>query len=1718
MKKSWFYVTLMVVLAMVFLPLGTIAAPSDPPTSSRSGEPNLKGEKASKTPPVSTPLPPRNADGVQIRLQQAVFDPLQTSPRLAQALTQDAYADDGTGYYLVQFNGPILPEWKGALADAGAVLHDYVPDFAFIVKMNAATAERVQALEMVRWVGFYQPAFRLSNALLPTVQHADPEKTRRIVVRSFTGEPTRALAAEFAGLGARVLAQGVDTGGGTIFELELPETAVANVARLPGVAWVQPKPEPRLANAVARSSVTMNKDAVEHALGIYGENQIVVVGDTGFSTGDTATMHPDFRGHFYKGSWGSGTCGTWADANGHGTHVAGSVLGNGVMDGAVTATHSYAGTNAGIAPEALLWGWGFCDDWSGLPDADPYNDYYGVMYADDPRARVNTNSWGYSASAGTYDAFSRETDRFIWDHPDMVVLFAAGNDGIDADSDGIVDEDSMGVPAGSKNIITVGASENQRAGNAFTWGSAWPGDYPADPINSDLVADDAAGMAAFSSRGPMDDGRLKPDVVAPGTNIVSTRDDSTTGWGVYNDHYLYMGGTSMATPLTAGAGAIVREFYTDTYGIHPTAALVKATLINGAYDMTPGQYRDEVPDGSQDDVIRRADINQGWGRVDLANALVYNAPRQLWFYEHSAGLATGGTYSVTLQTNYAENPFRVSLVWSDREGAEAAHGALVNDLDLEVTGPDGTVYYGNDIIDDGLLDGDVDHTNNVEGIDLAPAIGTYTVTVRGYNVPSGPQPFALVVSGDMEDAGTLQGTVSDAGTGLGIANAQIEATIVPTQTTLNVTSAGDGTYRTPLAPGTYTVTASAYGYMTQTANNVVVADGMTTTQDFALTPAPTYVLSGTVTDANTGWGLFASVEVIPDGYPAETIWTDPWTGAYSVTLTGNYTHTLNVAAWDGIPGYEPQSRQVNLSADTVEDFALEVDVDACEAPGYESSAVTLLSEDFESWPLPAGWNIVNHGGDCVWRAGSDGDADANNTGGSGEYADADSDACDSGTSMDTSLETSVLDLTGHTNPVLEFKSDMYFWSSDTYDVDLSLDGGATWPINLLHRAGADYRGPETITLPMPDAAGQSNVRVRFRYTGSWDYWWQVDEVRVFDTSCSAPADGGLLAGSVYDANTSADLTGAEVQNSLGEVVVAQATPGDPTLSDAFYALYAPTGSQTFTATMSLYQDGVVTGYPVQDGVTNAQDFFLDVGHLTLDPSAFQVWLAAGDSRTHAWTLTNVGAVTVDYTIFEMDSAPPTDVVTDGSFEGGTPNSDWNEFSRNFGTPLCDQVSCGADFSHTGSWYVWFGGTANEERGWVDQDVTLPTGVSTLSFWMMMGMGAGADGYMSVNLGGSELFRVTEDDVSDYGSYTQVSLDVSSFADGGTHNLRFEAYNADGANFDVFVDDVALHIHPSIAWLSESPTTGSIVDSGSQLIDVTFDAGALAPGIYTGTLRVSSDTPANPQDAPVELTVGTAYASVQTGNWSGSAWPGGTGTPTANDLVTITTGTTVTVDSALAHCYGLHVEPGGTLIIPQGNDLTVEGHVENYGKLVQTKPVLDNTYTEFLHLRNQADDETHYYGVEITPDTSGLGTTAVSIWGHHESTSLDEPGDTENRRIDINPTSQNAATVRFYYHESELESGHDYRQVRAWHWDNPGWSLAGSSATTGSLDEYYYVEEAGVSAYSPFVLKDSAVTDPTAIRVTDLAVGDTLRARMWLIGLFVMGSFVYRLWRSREGDR
>ncbi len=210
--------------------------------------------------------------------------------------------------------------------------------------------------------------------------------------------------------------------------------------------------------------------------GLYGANQIIAVTDSGLDRGkyDPNLMHDDFedgngnlRIHPTPGPGiPAGGIKDWVgdgaqDNHGHGTHVAGSILGNGIKSGSDPANHNYPDTCfAGMAPEAKLFFQAVGDNAGGLTGipAD-LNLLFKEAYRCD--ARLHNNSWGSIIfPPGSYTTMSQDVDEFSWSHPDYTIFFAAGNDGVDFDRDGVVDNYKLSSPAAAKNCIAVGASEN----------------------------------------------------------------------------------------------------------------------------------------------------------------------------------------------------------------------------------------------------------------------------------------------------------------------------------------------------------------------------------------------------------------------------------------------------------------------------------------------------------------------------------------------------------------------------------------------------------------------------------------------------------------------------------------------------------------------------------------------------------------------------------------------------------------------------------------------------------------------------------------------------------------------------------------------------------------------------------------------------------------------------------------------------------------------------------------------------------------------------------------------------------------------------------------------------------------------------------------------------------------------------------------------------------
>lgn len=712
-----------------------------------------------------------------IRLRAVEFDTAKEAPGRPPTLKVSAAEIEkiGRNYWIVQFVGPVKPEWGEKIKALGGKLHSHIPENAVLVSMAPQIKEKIQELPFVNWVGLYEPAYKVSPLLTGRRKKFAPNELATLSVKPKDFKPTpkgnitimihdtadlETISEKIEELGGTVITKEKD-----ILRVSLDLSNMDTVAKIVEVKWIEPYALPELFNEVAAD--IMNVQPVWHDFGLDGRKQIIAVADTGLDTGaNNESMHEDFKGkilniHSWKiprglrpyldnSRWDDG--GADVDS-GHGTHVAGSVLGNGSKSSGLIRGIAFGATLVFQAVEQWT-------DWN--PETERRysldDGYYLLGIPDDltslfqqayeEGARIHTNSWG-DREHGQYTTKTRDIDKFVWDHKDMVILFAAGNDGRDDNRDGLVDKDSLSSQSCAKNCISVGASESYRHSGGYqgTYGAFNnPPDipFPKNPILDDRLSDNPEGLAAFSSRGPSDDGRIKPDVVAPGTNILSTRSSKASGkgWGLLepddlnHPYYLYMGGTSMATPLTAGAAALIRQYLIEKCEHKtPSAALVKAILIHGATPL-PGQY-------TPPEIGNIPDYNQGWGRVNLANSLYPPYPVKMEFRDSTDKLGTGEHKTFTFRIGDNTVPFKATMVWTDYPSDPETGGELVNVLRLSVILRGREPVYG------------VPAKNNVQQVTIKnPPVGQYTVRVEGINIGTlvitgERQDFALVVSGGM---------------------------------------------------------------------------------------------------------------------------------------------------------------------------------------------------------------------------------------------------------------------------------------------------------------------------------------------------------------------------------------------------------------------------------------------------------------------------------------------------------------------------------------------------------------------------------------------------------------------------------------------------------------------------------------------------------------------------------------------------------------------------------------------------------------------------------------------------------------------------------------------------------------------------------------------------------------------------------------------------------
>ncbi|MCX7829940.1 MAG: S8 family serine peptidase, partial [Acidobacteria bacterium] len=359
----------------------------------------------------------------------------------------------------------------------------------------------------------------------------------------------------------------------------------------------------------------------------------------------------------------------------HGTHTSGTLVGDNFAN-LSSETNIGHDSADGMAPMAKMYFQDAGDDISGCL-AGLSSDYYLIFQQSyDAGARVHSNSWGSDAE-GEYTTDSFSVDDFCYRNDDFVICFAAGNSGYVSQT--------INTPATAKNCITVGSLTN---------GS----------ILSNKVSD-------FSSKGPTKDGRIKPDLCAPGENILSA--SGTSSSQDRNCDFKAMSGTSMATPTLAGGAVLLRNYFRKGFypsgeehnsdSFEPSSALIKSALVAGAMDVGTKDF---------------PNFSEGFGRINLDRFCFfkvndkYNLRGISYDVRNYAGLKEGEEMVFNFT---AKGYLKIALCWTDPPSSLLSSKTLVNNLDLKVISPSGQVYYGNNFQNGvSVSGGNPDAINNIE--------------------------------------------------------------------------------------------------------------------------------------------------------------------------------------------------------------------------------------------------------------------------------------------------------------------------------------------------------------------------------------------------------------------------------------------------------------------------------------------------------------------------------------------------------------------------------------------------------------------------------------------------------------------------------------------------------------------------------------------------------------------------------------------------------------------------------------------------------------------------------------------------------------------------------------------------------------------------------------------------------------------------------------------
>lgn len=662
-----------------------------------------------------------------IFLRAGVFDTTEGEPRALRIADEPESSD--RQLYLVQMAGPVKEEWLDQLKEAAEIV-SYIPNNAYLVRANRQGLTLIDDMKssqggFIQWSGDYKPAYKIA----PEISLAyDGEIT--VSVQLVTGEQTEDEIQRVASLGAGYLeADPAEVLGYTNIRLKTHPSRLREIARIAGVTWIEPYNTHELFDE--RQNLIVAGTFTGRDLGAPGYMQwlqskglastpdfIVDVADSGMDRGnlDPEVLHPDFlnaaglaRVAYARLVGTVQSDGPANDTTGHGT-INAAIVG-GYNTGSVFPHVDGQGYSYGLGvhPYVRLGATKVFNPGFTNPNFVTMID---KVYLDG--ARISSNSWGsitnnYTIEGQAYDSFVRDAQRTVPGNQELTLIFASGNSG----------QGKLGSPGNAKNVITVGASENIR-----------PTARDGCGINPD-GADDAMSIIDFSSGGVTTDGRVKPDLVAPGTHIQGARsqDDLYTGGGVCGPLsfpsgqtlYTWSSGTSHSTPAVAGAAALVRQFFQQSTGTPPSPAMIKAFLTNSTTYMTGSLAGGNLPA-----------TTQGWGLVNLGRALD-EVPR---LSVDQTQVITSTGHAVTLRGSVADStrPFRVTLAWTDAPGSPVG-AVAVNNLDLQVS-VGGKTYLGNRFDKDVSIEGgQADRVNNVESVWLPAGLeGDFEIRIVGTNI------------------------------------------------------------------------------------------------------------------------------------------------------------------------------------------------------------------------------------------------------------------------------------------------------------------------------------------------------------------------------------------------------------------------------------------------------------------------------------------------------------------------------------------------------------------------------------------------------------------------------------------------------------------------------------------------------------------------------------------------------------------------------------------------------------------------------------------------------------------------------------------------------------------------------------------------------------------------------------------------------------------------